>query len=150
MPSGTGTFAICLLFGLMSSAAPAADSPLVPYVIRDGGIAAPLTTSPGNVDRGQAVAIDREGGNCLGCHALPVAAEFAGTTGPDLAGIGARRSVPELRLRMVDAKALNPATIMPAYYRVAGLNRVLHAYVGKPILTAQQIEDVVAFLATLK
>jgi sulfur-oxidizing protein SoxX len=69
---------------------------------------------------------------------------------PDLAGTGSRWSVGQLRLRLVDARRLNPETIMPPYYRIDGLDRVAPAFQGKPIFSAQQIEDVVAFLATLK
>ena len=73
-----------------------------------------------------------------------------GTLAPDLKGAGARWSEAQLRLRMVDAAVINPNTIMPPYYRLEGLERVAPAFRGKPILTAQEIEDVVAFLATLK
>jgi sulfur-oxidizing protein SoxX len=88
---------------------------------------------------------------CLLCHSGPFPEErFQGDLSPDLKRTGARWSEGELRLRMVDAARLNPATIMPAFYRVDGLNRVGPSWRGKPILTAEQIEDVVAFLATLR
>jgi sulfur-oxidizing protein SoxX len=76
--------------------------------------------------------------------------QFHGSIGPALDGVGARYSAGELRLRLVDPKALNSDTIMPAYHRVEGLQRVHERYRGKPILTAQQIEDVVAYLLTLR
>ena len=119
------------------------------YVVENYGIAQALTTEPGNAARGKEVLVDRDLGNCLGCHAAPIDAEFFGTTGPTLAGVGARLNAAQLRLRLVDPKQLNPMTIMPAYYKTDGLNRVLKEFAGKPILTAQQIEDVVAFLLTL-
>lgn len=72
-----------------------------------------------------------------------------GSLAPGLAGVGKRLSVGQLRLRIVDASRVNPNTIMPPYYRNEGLNRVAPAYAGKPTLSAEQIEDVVAFLASL-
>lgn len=140
-------FALCLL---AASGAVSAQAGLVAYEVRDFGIPTPLTTTPGDAARGRAAAIDREAGNCLACHAMPVDEEFHGTTGPSLVGVGARRSAAELRLRIVNPKLVNPATIMPAYYRVDGLHRVHPAYAGRPILSAQQVEDVVAFLASLR
>ena len=120
------------------------------YVVENDGIAQPLTAAPGDVARGEKVLVDRELGNCLACHGAAVDAEFFGTTGPTLLGVGARLTTAQLRLRVVDPKRINPATMMPAYFRATGLQRVLPALVGKTILSAQQVEDVVAFLATQK
>lgn len=90
-------------------------------------------------------------GNCLLCHAVPeTGARFMGNLAPPLSGVGARLTEGQLRMRMVDSSRLNRDTIMPAYYRVDRLNEVAQAYRDKPILTAQQIEDIVAFLATLR
>jgi sulfur-oxidizing protein SoxX len=75
--------------------------------------------------------------------------QFHGTIGPPLDGVGSRYTAAELRLRLVDPKMINPATMMPAYFKVEGLHHVLERYRGKPILTAQQVEDVVAYLLTL-
>ncbi len=88
---------------------------------------------------------------CILCHSGPFPEEkFQGDLAPSLAGAGSRSSVGQLRLRLVEASRLNPATIMPSYYRVDGLDRVGAAWRGKPILTAEQIEDIVAYLATLR
>src|SRR2546423_13139553 len=100
---------------------------------------------------GGALVGNRHVGLCLLCHSGPFAEEkFQGTLAPDLAGAGTRWSEGEFRLRIVDASRLNPATIMPPYYRVAGLTRVAPGFAGKPLLSAEQIEDVVAYLATLR
>ena len=114
-------------------------------------IAQSLTGVPGDAARGRAVVANRQVGLCLLCHTGPFPEErFQGNLAPDLAGAGARWSAGQLRLRIADAQRLNPATIMPPYHRVDGLSRVGTAWQGKPLLTGQQIEDVVAFLATLR
>ena len=94
---------------------------------------------------------NRQVGLCLLCHTGPIPEErFQGTLAPDLKGAGTRWSAGQLRLRMVDSTRLNPATIMPPYYRIEGLNRVAPAFAGKPVLNAEQIEDVIAYLVTLR
>jgi sulfur-oxidizing protein SoxX len=124
---------------------------LRPYQISGSAIAASLTGAPGDAVRGRAIVVNRSVGLCLLCHSGPFPEErFQGDLAPDLSGTGARWSIGELRLRMVDSHKLNADTIMPAYYAVDGLNRVAPAFRGKPLLTAEQIEDVVAFLATLR
>ena len=95
--------------------------------------------------------LDRAGGDCIICHAMPLPQrQFHGNVGPPLDGVGSRYTAGELRLRIVDPKVINPETVMPAYYKVEGLHRALDRYRGQPILTAQQVEDVVAYLLTLK
>jgi sulfur-oxidizing protein SoxX len=121
--------------------------------LRVAGDAIPqaLTDTPGDAARGRAVVANRQQGLCLLCHTGPIPEErFQGNLAPDLAGAGARWSEGQLRLRIADAQRLNPASIMPAYYRTDGLARVGASWQGKPVLEAQQIEDVVAFLLTLK
>jgi sulfur-oxidizing protein SoxX len=108
-------------------------------------------TTPGDAARGRAIVANRQVGLCLLCHTGPIPEEqFQGNLTPDLSGAGDRSNAAQLRQRMMDASVLNPATIMPAYYKTAGLARVAPAYKGKTILTAQQIEDVVAYLQTLR
>jgi sulfur-oxidizing protein SoxX len=122
----------------------------VPYEVAGDAIPQPLTAAPGDPGRGRAI-VARRDSTCLLCHAAPIAEErFQGDLAPDLKGTGKRWSAGELRLRLVDATRLNAATIMPSYYRVDGLNRVAPNFRGKPVLTAQQIEDVVAYLMTLR
>jgi sulfur-oxidizing protein SoxX len=144
---------IALLALVFSSAAVQAQpaTPLPAYKVAGDAISAPLTDEPGDPARGRAIVANRQVGLCLLCHAGPVPEErFQGNLAPDLAGAGQRWSEGQLRLRIVDAGRLNPSTIMPPYYRIEGLTRVNAPWQSKPILTAQQIEDVVAFLRTLR
>jgi L-cysteine S-thiosulfotransferase len=132
-------------------AAGAGEGPLVPYTIVGDGIPTSLTGTDGDPARGRAIVLDRRLGSCLLCHTGPFpGVELQGTLAPDLSGAGSRWIPGQLRLRLVDPARLNPNTIMPAYYRVDGLTRVGDSWRGKPILTAGQIEDVVAFLSTLR
>lgn len=128
-----------------------AEEALRPYTIVGDAIPGSLTGAKGNAERGRAIVVNRQVGLCLLCHTGPFPeAKFQGTLAPDLTGTGARWSEGQLRLRIVDASRFNPDTIMPPYYRIEGLNRVAPGFQGKPILTAEQIEDVVAYLATLR
>ena len=89
--------------------------------------------------------------NCLACHQMPIPEQlFHGEVGPDLSTVGSTYDAAELRLRIVNPKIINPDTFMPAFYRPHGLHRVAKNFQGKTILTAQQVEDVVAYLQTLK
>jgi L-cysteine S-thiosulfotransferase len=121
-----------------------------PYTIVGDGIPESLTGSPGDAARGRALVLDRST-TCILCHSGPFPeTRFQGDLAPDLAGAGNRWSMNQLRLRLVDAAHFNPETIMPSYYRTDGLVRVGRSFTGRPILTAGQIEDIVAFLATLR
>lgn len=129
----------------------AVAKPLAAYLRAGDGIALPLDGKTGDAGRGLAIVLDRAVGNCLICHHVPVASEpFQGELGPDLDGVGSRLSAAQIRLRVVDASLFNPSTMMPPYYRIENLKRVAPLYEGKPNLSAQQIEDVVAWLSTLK
>jgi len=117
----------------------------------DDGIPRSLTGAKGDPARGRAIVVNRQVGLCLLCHSGPFPEErFQGNFAPDLSGAGKRSTEAQLRLRIADSSRINPATIMPAYHRSEGLVRVAPAWRGKPVLTGEQIEDVVAFLMTLK
>lgn len=147
--SAEGATVAAALFAVAAGGAARAE-PLPSYEIVGDAIPAPLTATPGDPARGRAIVINRRVGLCLLCHTGPFPEEkLQGNLAPDLAGTGSRWSVGQLRLRLVDARRLNPESIMPPYYRIDGLDRVAPAFRGKPIFSAQQIEDVVAFLATL-
>ncbi|WP_245269364.1 sulfur oxidation c-type cytochrome SoxX [Bradyrhizobium japonicum] len=123
---------------------------LIPYNIVGDGIPQSLTGSPGDAERGRALVLARTT-TCILCHSGPFPeTRFQGDLAPDLAGAGNRWTVSQLRLRLVDASRFNAETIMPSYYRTDGLVRVGRNFAGKPILSAAEIEDIVAFLATLR
>jgi sulfur-oxidizing protein SoxX len=139
-----------MLVGLMVENSAPAQEALRPYRVVGDAIPESLTGASGDPARGRAIVVKRES-TCLLCHSGPFPEErFQGDLSPSLKGTGARWSEGELRLRMVDAGRLNPATIMPSFYRVDGLTRVARAWQGKPILSAEQIEDVVSYLTTLR
>jgi L-cysteine S-thiosulfotransferase len=141
---------VLLIAGALGWPGLAAAEELPMPVISGDAIPASLTGNPGDAERGRAIVVNRQN-TCILCHSGPFAEEkFQGDLAPSLAGTGSRWSEGQLRLRLVDASRLNPATIMPSYYRVEGLLRVGSAWRDKPILSAGQIEDVVAYLATLR
>jgi sulfur-oxidizing protein SoxX len=110
-----------------------------------------LTGRPGSAARGREISFGRDRGNCIVCHAMPAPDQgLQGNVGPSLIGIAGRLSEGQIRLRLVDGRRLNPASIMPSYYRLDGLKRVSAAYAGKTVLTAEEVEDVLAFLMTLR
>lgn len=122
-----------------------------PALAQADGMPQPLTGTPGDAARGRAIVASRQQGLCLLCHRAPIAEErFQGDVGTDLAGAGTRWTEAQLRLRIVDSRRINPDSVMPAFHRTQGLHRVARALQGRPLLDAQQVEDVVAWLATLK
>lgn len=133
--------------------------PAAAYTVVGDGIPAPLTATPGDAERGRAIAASRQEGLCLLCHSAPVPQErFQGNLAPSLAGAGSRYTAAQLRLRVADARRLNPASLMPTYLphpEAASAARderlrVAAAWQGRPVLAPQQIEDVVAWLLTLQ
>jgi sulfur-oxidizing protein SoxX len=125
---------------------------LRPYAVVGKAIPQSLTGVPGDAANGRRVAMNRESGDCVLCHALPDMPPDSvhGNVGPPLAGVGARLNAAEFRMRIVDPTRLNPDSVMPAYYRVRNLTQVASAYRGKPVLTAQEVEDVIAYLQGLR
>ncbi len=118
--------------------------------VEGDGIPEPLATG-GDAARGRALLFARESANCVLCHAIPdPAVRFAGNVGPSLAGVGTRLTAAQLRLRIADSTRLDADTVMPGYYRTTELDRVAAAYRGKPVLSALEVEDVVAYLETLR
>jgi sulfur-oxidizing protein SoxX len=126
-----------------------ARADLLPAQISADGVPQPLTATPGDAAHGRALLLARENANCILCHAIPEA-RFSGNLAPPLTGIGARLSAAQMRLRVADNARVNPKTIMPSYFRSEGFVGVAAQYRGKTVLTAQEVEDVVAYLQTLK
>jgi sulfur-oxidizing protein SoxX len=142
-----GAWLAATLFALPSAAS---AQGLRPYAVIGDSIPDSLTGTPGDIVRGRALVLDRAS-TCILCHSGPFPeTKFQGDLAPSLVGAGSRWSDGRLRLRLVDAPRLNPATIMPSYYRVDGFVRVGATWRGKPILSAEQIEDIVAYLVTLR
>lgn len=137
-----------LLLGM--SAAFAQD--IVAYEVVDGTIPKSLTGTPGDPVAGREVMVDRRLGNCVACHTAGVFSDqqWHGEVGPPLDGVADRWDEASLRMIIVNAKAVYDGTIMPAFYRNDGFNRVAPKFAGKTIMSAQQVEDVVAYLMTLK
>lgn len=140
-----------LLCGAWTAAAAQGESVVQPdYQVVADGISQPLAAS-GDAARGRALLIARDPANCILCHGLSdPAVRFSGNLAPPLDGAGSRLTIAQLRLRVADSSRISPETIMPAYYRTAGLRAVAAAYQGRPVLTAQQVEDVVVYLSTLR
>ena len=126
---------------------------VVSAVLGSGCVTSPGEQAPlgptGDAVRGREVFVSREGGHCVLCHRVPGVA-VAGDVGPALDGIGARLSPGEIRYRIADITRVNPDAVMPAFHRTEGLSRVAPAYAGRPVLDARQVEDVVAYLGSLR
>ena len=136
--------------GAIAACAAVSHDALAPYRVEGDAIREPLAPVPGDAARGKQVVVSRDS-NCLLCHAAPeTGVRLMGNVGPPLDGVGARFSEGQLRLRIVDSARLNRETLMPSYYRTDGLNQVAATFRGKPVLSAQQVEDTVAYLLTLR
>jgi L-cysteine S-thiosulfotransferase len=124
---------------------------VVGAVVVGDGIPEPLSPRPGDADRGRDIVTSRQTGLCLLCHSGPFPEERSmGNLSTNLAGAGSRWTAAQLRLRVADARRLHPESLMPPFHRTEGLQRVGLPWQGRPVLDAQQVEDVVAFLQTLK
>lgn len=135
---------------VLVSACAAPVNPSEGFDVLGDSVPKPLTATPGDPARGREVIAGRDG-NCLLCHAVPGTGErFMGNVGPPLAGVGARLTAAQMRLRIVDPTRVNRDAVMPSYYRVRGLTAVAREYAGRTILSAQQIEDAIAYLQTLR
>lgn len=144
-------WALGIVLGLAFHTNAIAAEKLVKYVVKDGAITKSLTGKPGDAVKGRNVAINRKKGNCLACHVLPIPEQtFHGNIGPELNGVAGRLSEGEVRARIVNPKLANEGTIMPAFYKNEGFTRVLKGFEGKSLLSASEVEDVVAYVMTLK
>lgn len=141
-----------VLLGLYAYPATAAEQAYCKWEMKDFQIKEPLCGLKGDAQRGRKLVVERKKGNCLACHKMPIPEEsFHGELGPDLAGVGARYPIGMIRLQVVDETLINPATVMPGFYiKPDSLHNVAKQYKGKTPLTAQEVEDVVAYLSTLK
>ena len=152
------TAALLWLPGLTQPVAAANDTlpdgvePYYDWSVENLSIATSIGGKRGNAERGRQLSVERGKGNCIACHALPIPeAEFPGEIGPTLIGVGKRLTEGEIRLRVVDSKQANPFTIMPGYYRhPKHFSNVKKKYRGQTLLNAQEIEDLVAYLVSLR
>ncbi|MEL6257514.1 MAG: sulfur oxidation c-type cytochrome SoxX [Pseudomonadota bacterium] len=140
------------LVGLsVAACSPSVQGSPEPFEIVGDTIPTPLTTVIGNADLGQSIFKDRDSGHCVLCHAIDgLQADFQGNLGPALSDVGARLTEGQIRLRIVDPTRLNSDTVMPAYYKTDGLHQVAHGFKDKPVLSAEEIEHVVAYLSKLE
>lgn len=140
-------FVAGIVVGLAACSEP--SSRLLPAHQIDGDtIPVALTAEPGDAERGETIFAGRDQGHCVLCHAVDgLVAEFQGNVGPDLSLAGDRLTDGQLRLRIVDYQIVRPGTLMPSYYRIHDLYQVGEAFDGAPILTPQEVEDLVAYLS---
>ena len=143
--------ALAISVGGILVAGQAIGAPMVAYRVVDGGIPIALTEQTGDATRGRDIATNRQVGLCQLCHQVPGSTDrFQGDIATNLAGAGTRWTASQLRLRMVDSRRVNADSVMPAYFKTDALHRVGASWRDQPILNAQQVEDVVAWLVSLK
>lgn len=144
--------ALAVLAGLAAPAWAQGKAPLAKFEYKDGAIPTSLTGTPGDAQKGRQVIVSRTLGNCIACHEITALKNepYHGNTAPSLDGVASRMSEGELRLRIVDGTKVNLDTMMPPFYRVDGLNKVMKRFQDTTILSAEQVEDVVAYLKTLR
>ena len=136
-----------ILWTVLMLIGPTVEAGTVPRIIGDT-IVAPLTERPASAEIGERIFVSRDSGHCVLCHRVEgLDAPFQGDIGPQLSDVGDRLSPGQLRLRIVDSSILNAQTIMPPYYRSENLHQVANAYEGETVLTALQIEHLVAYLS---
>ena len=136
-----------ILWAVLMLIGASADAEVNPQIFGDA-IVAPLTERPASAATGEHLFVSRDSGHCVLCHRVQgLDAPFQGDIGPELSDVGDRLSPGQLRLRIVDSSILNAQTIMPPYYRSENLHRVANAYEGETVLTALQIEHLVAYLS---
>ena len=146
----TGVVFGAILCGALVTSVHVKGSRAGEYKIVNSTIPASLTGKAGDAANGRKLSYNKKKGNCLACHVMPIPEQqFHGEIGPDLTGVASYLSEPEMRMRLVDPKVLNPDTIMPSFLKVH-TTRVLKKFVGKTILKAQEVEDIIAYLKTLK
>lgn len=152
MAMSTHRVLLPLLFALASVSVAMADSGYVAWQMENQAIRSPLGGLRGNPLQGRKIVRNRDKGNCLACHSMPIPEEgFHGTVGPPLHALATRLNEGQIRLRVADEQQINPDTIMPSYHLdPKRLNQVADNHYGKPVLSAQEVEDVVAYLLTLK
>lgn len=147
------TVLLLLIYGpAVLAAENLAPEPYYEWKVEGIAIDAPIGGLVGNPENGRKIAVARKKGNCIACHVMPIPEqEFNGNLGPPLTGVASRLTEGRIRLNIVDEKQINPMTVMPGYYRdPRHFNQVRKSFKGKTVLTAQEIEDVVAYLMTLK
>ena len=151
-PAGiASTLGLALVSGVFVDARAAPAQSLLSFEQQGDAVPAALGGLDGDAISGKAIILDRRRGNCLICHVFPIEDEpFQGEIGPELVGVADRLDEGQIRLRLIDQSRLNPETVMPPYYRVDGLTDVVPEYRGEPALEAQEIEDVIAYLMTLR
>jgi L-cysteine S-thiosulfotransferase len=151
-PAGTALcLATLLLVGALYGAPTGRAQGSTAVTVVGDAIPGSLTGRPGDTARGRDIVFNRDRGNCAVCHVMPAPDERShGDVGPSLKGVAGRLSEGQMRLRLVDGRRFNPNSIMPSYYRLDGLQRVAKVYAGKPVLSAEEIEDALAYLMTLR